>query len=153
MSCKFCQSVEGSVGRTGRLVHINRDGLCGPCATLLDKVKYQPERVSVDDMEWFDKQCLLNHKRGLFVPVAQRKILRVSHPPKWHCKRCHTPNEANRDFNYTNYCVMCADEIRRNRVMPAKAERKRRSDYGGTHFRPTVDVMHKSDRRLKVKSD
>lgn len=147
MACKFCLSVEGSVGRTGRLVHINRDGLCGPCATLLDKVKYQPERVSVDDMEWFDRQCLLNHKRGLFVPVAQRKVLRVTHPAPWHCKRCGTGRIGDQDFNYKNYCVKCADEIRHNRVMPPKSARKRRSDFD-RHHRPSNGAISPKNRGI-----
>lgn len=149
MACKFCQSVEGSVGRTSRLVHINRDGLCGPCATLLDKVKYQPDKVGVDDKEWFDKQCELNHKRGLFVPVAQRRVLKATQPLGWHCKDCGTQHIADRDFNYTNYCVACADKKRRGRDMPVYTNRKPRSDYGGNHFKPKQDGMTKTDRRVK----
>lgn len=149
MACKFCQSMNGSVGRTGKLVHINRDGLCGPCATLLDKVKYQPEKVSVDDKEWFDRKCLLNHKLGLFVPVAQRRVLRLTHPPKWHCKKCGTGHVTDQDFNYKNYCVSCADAIRRNRIMPPKTNRKRRSDFEGQHFRPKGGgIMTKQDKRV-----
>ena len=151
MSCKFCQRNEGDFGRTGtkKPVHINRDMLCGPCATLLDKVKYQPDKVDKQDTEWFERQCRYNFEHGYFVPVAQRKQLRATVKQKWSCKRCNTTNEANRDVSYTNYCVSCADDIRRNRVMPNRQERKTRSDKGGTHFRPTVDVMYKTDRRLK----
>lgn len=144
MACKFCQIVEGGVGRTGRLAHINRDGLCGPCATLLDKVKYQPDKLSVVDKEWFDKQCLLNHQRGLFVPVAQRRVLKVTHRAAWRCKRCGSGHVTDQDFNYVNYCVRCADEIRRNRKMPAKTDRKQRRDKGCEHRRAEGAISPKN---------
>lgn len=149
MACKFCQSIEGSVGRSGKLVHINRDTLCGPCATLLDKVKYQPDKVNAEDKDFFDKQCLLNHQRGLFVPVAQRKVLRVAHPPKWHCKKCGTGCVIDQDFNYKNYCIKCADEIRHNRKMPPKAARKTRSDKRGNH-RPSNGAISPKNRGIGV---
>ena len=111
-ACKFC-------GCTDK--HINRDTLCGPCATLLDKVKYQPDKVNFDD---FLRRCKLNYETGRFVPIAQRKLFKA----KWCCKRCGTLKEIDQDTNYKNYCVACADYIRNNRNMPPKATRKTRSD-------------------------
>ena len=114
-ACKFC-------GCTDK--HINRDNLCGPCATLLDKVKYQPDKLSTEQFDEFLRRCKLNHAHGRFVPVAQRKLFKV----KWHCKRCGSLRKIDQDHNYINYCIACAEYIRTNREMPPRAVRKTRSD-------------------------
>lgn len=120
--CKFCQMPEGAPsvgpGRRKGTIHINREGLCGPCATLLNKVKYQPEKVDKETMEQFVANCAWNLEHGYFVPVAQRRRLRAGLP--WTCKGCKRAEDLSvgltRDKHYTNYCVVCADEIRRERV-------------------------------------
>lgn len=110
-TCKFCQMPEGAPGGRTGVLHINRDGLCGPCATLLDKVKYQPDKLDKETMEQFEANCRWNLAHGLFVPVAQRRSLRDT---TWRCKACGRPegNEVVRANGYTNYCVVCAETIR-----------------------------------------
>jgi len=119
-SCKFCGATEGSIGRRGNAIHINRDTLCGPCYTLLEKVKRQPDKVAADEMVWFETACKQNITLGMFVPIVQRR------QAPWSCKRCG--KQTNRDEHYTNNCVSCAEEIRHNRLMPPKSQRKVRSD-------------------------
>ena len=119
MRCKFCTCTDK---------HINRDGLCGPCATLLNKVRLQPEKV---DMDAFLVHCKKNYMMGLFVPVAQRHLFKA----KWACKKCGTCKEIDQDPHYKNYCVACSDSIRHNREMPLKSKRKERSDKGKSRLR------------------
>lgn len=128
--CKFCQMPDGAPGGRGGVLHINRDNLCGPCATLLDKVKYQPEKVDKRTMEQFVANCEWNFRHGLFVPVAQRRALRAARNTTWRCKACNRSEaeHAIRAKGYTNYCTACADEIRIHRNMPPRGTRKTRSD-------------------------
>lgn len=129
MSCKFCGILEGATGRSGKVTHINRDGLCGPCATLLNKLSYQPDKLSMDEWNWFNDRCEKNRKLGMFIPVAFRGSTKIA----WSCRKCGKKN--NQDFYYTNYCTECADEKRHNRCMPPKSKRKQRSDKGLSHNR------------------
>lgn len=115
--CKFCQIEEEAIGRTNKPVHINRDRLCGPCYTLLEKVKRQPNKVTLEEWTWFNNVCKLNIMTGAFVPVAQRRELRKTIEVPWRCKRCSDAHILDRDNSYINYCVKCADEIRRGRDM------------------------------------
>lgn len=132
MVCKFCQMPEGARGGRTGVIHINRDKLCGPCATLLDKIKYQPEKVDEETMEQFKANCEWNFKHGLFVPVAQRRELRAGYVAQWRCKTCNRTEADNaiRDKSYVNYCVACAEDIRLSRCMPPRSMRKVRSDKG-----------------------
>lgn len=75
-TCKFCGLPEGAPGRNGKPVHINRDSLCAPCYRVLEKAKYQSDKLSDKEREWFDWMCEFNIKHGMFVPVAQRRMLR-----------------------------------------------------------------------------
>lgn len=128
ITCKFCQTPEGAPGGRTGVIHINRDKLCGPCATLLDKIKYQPEKVDEETMEQFKANCEWNLKHGLFVPVVQRRELRAGQG--WTCRCCGRPSSAAvlPDKHYKNYCVVCAEDIRHNRNMPLKSMRKTRKD-------------------------
>lgn len=131
-ACKFCQMPEGAPGGRTGVIHINRDGLCGPCATLLDKVKYQPEKVDEATLSQFLANCEWNFKHGLFVPVSQRKALRDAQNKVWRCKSCGR-SEADGILvanGYKNYCACCAEDIRCGRVMPLRSNRKTRSDKG-----------------------
>lgn len=132
LKCKFCQTPEGAPGGRTGVIHINRDKLCGPCATLLDKVKYQPEKVDEETMEQFKANCERNFKHGLFVPVVQRRELRAGITKEWRCKTCGRSEAENAIVakGYTNYCTACADEIRIHRNMPPRSVRKTRSDKG-----------------------
>lgn len=144
-TCKFCGIHEGAPDRRGDAAHINRDNLCAPCNYVLERVKRQPERLSVEDWDWFNGMCEFNIKHGMFVPVAQRRALK--HLKPWQCKQCGTLNDTNRDPHYTNYCVACATDIRCRRDMPV--HRRPRSDKGSTHYAPLrAAVITKPDRRL-----
>lgn len=130
LRCKFCGVGDGFIGRTNKPVHINRDYLCGPCYTLLEKVKRQPEKIRPDEWLWFSTVCKENMQSGAFVPIAQRRELRNTVKIQWRCKKCGCTGVLDRDNNYTNYCVKCADEIRRGRDMHRNntGRRKTRSD-------------------------
>ena len=144
-ACKFCGVAENTPDRRGNAAHINRDNLCAPCNCLLERVKREPDRLSVDDWNWFNEMCASNMKYGRFVPVAQRRELK--HLKLWRCKKCGTFNDTNRDAHYTNYCVACATAIRCNRDMPLR--RRQRSDKGGTHYAPLrADAITRPDKRL-----
>lgn len=111
-SCKFC---------TMSLVHINRDGLCAKCATLINKVKYTPDKVLPEERHWFDEQCKYNYKLGRFVPTPQRRVLKYGFDPVqdgWHCRCCGRPkSETVQPANgWKNYCMQCAEDIRKGRV-------------------------------------
>lgn len=142
--CKFC-------GVTDDIKHINRDSLCARCYRILEKVRQG--RSTQEEKEWHDEMCRFNIKHGMFVPIAmRRKLAHLKPAPVWACKKCGKKVITDRDANYINYCVACADEIRRNRKMPAKAERKTRSDKGGKHASPySSGIMTKPDRRVKNK--
>lgn len=145
-TCKFCAIEEGSIGRSGKAVHINRDNLCGPCATLLDKVKYQPDTLTTETFDYFLRQCKMNQETGRFIPVAQRKLFKV----KWHCRKCGTTREIDKDPSYSNHCITCAGIVRTEREMPPRSNRKTRSDKGGKHASPYANgIMTKLDRRIK----
>lgn len=129
--CKFCRMQEGAPGGRDGKLHINRDNLCGPCATLLDKIKYQPEKVDAETREQFVANCEWNFKHDYFVPVAQRRELRAKQV--WTCKRCGRQRQGELvkpDKSYKNYCEACAEDIRLCRNMPLKCNRKTRSDKG-----------------------
>ena len=128
--CKFCQLPEGAPGRSGKPVHINRDSLCGPCYTLLEKVKYQPDKIDAATMEQFVANCEWNFNHGLFVPLAQRKEWRSKQV--WHCNKCgrQCTADVRPDKTYKNYCECCAEDIRYNRNMPLNGTRKARKDKG-----------------------
>lgn len=126
--CKFC-------GITEETTHINRDSLCARCYRVLEKVRQG--RSTQEEKEWHDEMCEFNIKHGMFVPVAmRRKLAHLKPAAVWSCKRCGSTVAGNQDTGYVNYCVACADEIRRNRNMPA--HRKTRSDKGkmNSHLRP-----------------
>ena len=126
--CKFC-------GITEETTHINRDSLCARCYRVLEKVRQG--RSTQEEKEWHDEMCELNIKHGMFVPVAmRRKLAHLKPAAVWSCKKCGSTIAGNQDTGYVNYCVACADEIRRNRNMPA--HRKTRSDKGkmNSHLRP-----------------
>lgn len=129
-TCKFCQMPEGAPGGRTGVIHINRDGLCGPCATLLDKIKYQPDKVPPDEMEQFVANCEWNFGHGLFVPIEQRRALRAN--AVWKCKACGRREDKNvkQDKSYINYCEACAEDIRKARELPISSTRKTRSDKG-----------------------
>ena len=127
-TCKFC-------GITEETTHINRDSLCARCYRVLEKVRQG--RSTQEELEWHSEMCEFNIKHGMFVPVAmRRKLAHMKPQAAWSCKKCGTTIAGNQDTGYVNYCVECADEIRRNRNMPAK--RKVRSDKGKTnsHLKP-----------------
>lgn len=124
-SCKFC-------GITEETTHINRDRMCARCYRITEKAKQNV--LTPEESEWFEEMCRFNIQHGMFVPVAQRRRLRAEYPQQWSCKRCGTTRTANQDSSYVNYCVACADDIRRGRRMPA--DRKTRSDKGGKHYAP-----------------
>lgn len=126
--CKFC-------GITEETTHINRDSLCARCYRVLEKVRQG--RSTQEEKEWHDEMCEFNIKHGMFVPVAmRRKLAHLKPAAAWSCKKCGSTVVGNQDTGYVNYCVACADEIRRNRNMPA--HRKTRSDKGkmNSHLRP-----------------
>lgn len=126
--CKFC-------GITEETTHINRDSLCARCYRVLEKVRQG--RSTQEEKEWHDEMCEFNIKHGMFVPVAmRRKLAHLKPAAVWSCKKCGSTIAGNQDTGYVNYCVACADEIRRNRNMPA--HRKTRSDKGkmNSHLRP-----------------
>lgn len=126
--CKFC-------GITEETTHINRDSLCARCYRVLEKVRQG--RSTQEEKEWHDEMCEFNIKHGMFVPVAmRRKLAHLKPAAVWSCKKCGSTVAGNQDTGYVNYCVACADEIRRNRNMPA--HRKTRSDKGkmNSHLRP-----------------
>lgn len=145
-ACKFCGIIEGAPDRKGKLAHINRDGLCAPCYYILERIKYQPEALSAEQHKWFEKMCEFNIQHGMFVPIKQRRELAHLKPKQpWACRRCGATNEANKDLGYKNYCVMCADEIRRTRIEGQKPRSKTRSDKGSHHahyLRPSM-ASHK----------
>ena len=134
--CKFC-------GITEETTHINRDSLCARCYRILEKVRQG--RSTQEELEWHNEMCEFNIKHGMFVPVAMRRKL-VKPPVAWSCKKCGKTNITDRDFNYTNYCAACADEIRRSRDIPAGANRKKRSD--ANKKRGPVTFVTKPDKRL-----
>lgn len=126
--CKFC-------GITEETTHINRDSLCARCYRVLEKVRQG--RSTQEEKEWHDEMCEFNIKHGMFVPVAmRRKLAHLKPVVAWSCKKCGSTVVGNQDTGYVNYCVACADEIRRNRNMPT--HRKTRSDKGkmNSHLRP-----------------
>lgn len=126
--CKFC-------GITEETTHINRDSLCARCYRVLEKVRQG--RSTQEEKEWHDEMCEFNIKHGMFVPVVmRRKLAHLKPAAAWSCKKCGSTVVGNQDTGYVNYCVACADEIRRNRNMPA--HRKTRSDKGkmNSHLRP-----------------
>ena len=125
-SCKFCGIPEGMPDWRGDAAHINRDGLCAACNYVLQRVKYQPDKVTHEDQLWFDAMCELNFKRGMFVPVAQRRMLKAAQG--WSCKCGGTKEAHRRDSRYTNYCMSCATDIRRTRALPKGPMRKTRCD-------------------------
>lgn len=129
-ACKFCQTPEGAPGGRTGVIHINRDDLCGPCATLLDKIKYQPEKVDKKTMEQFVANCEWNLAHGLFVPIVQRRQLRAKSSALWRCKTCGRPEGDGVlvDKSYKNYCQACAEDIRIARIMPPRSARKVRKD-------------------------
>lgn len=129
-ACKFCGVAEGTPDRRGDSAHINRDGLCAACYYVLERVKYQPDKLSEDDWAWFVDMCAWNYKHGMFVPVKQRKELRANEP--WRCASCGQSDTLYQDDHYKRYCTTCAKEARRGRVMPE--QRKERSDKGKKHF-------------------
>jgi hypothetical protein len=146
MACKFCGIHEGAPDRKGKPAHINRDGLCAPCYYILERMKRQPDALTNEQHAWFEEMCRFNMKHGMFVPVARRRDLAHLKPNEpWICRRCGTTVEANRDNGYKNYCTMCADEIRLNRVSGQKRRSKTRSDKGGTHagYRRPSMAAHK----------
>lgn len=114
------------MGPGGKVLHINRDNLCGPCATLLRKVLYEPAKLLPEDWDWFNKQCEHNKATGKFIPVAQRRS------KEWSCKKCGKTGITNQDNYYIQHCIECADTIRHSRSMPDKSKRKERSDKGKT---------------------
>ena len=134
-SCKFCGVADGCTDRRGKPAHINRDGLCAPCNYILERVKYQPDKLTADALDWFVAMCEFNMKHGMFVPIKQRRELAHLKPVNWACRRCGTNKITNRDLTYVNYCVMCADDMRAERMERQKPRSafKRRSDAGGTH--------------------
>lgn len=134
-TCKFCGVTEGMPDRKGRAAHINRDGLCAACYNVLEKMKRQPGKLSYEDRRWFDETCQFNFKRGMFVPVAQRRTLRATQP--WSCAKCGNTNPVDRDDNYKKYCIICAQEARCNRRQCE--DRKKRSDIKQKHR--TVNMM------------
>lgn len=136
-SCKFCGIAEGGLDRRGKPAHINRDNLCAPCYYVLEHVKYQPEKLDAGTMDWFVAMCEFNMKHGMFVPIKQRKELAHLKPVSWACRRCGTNRITNQDFAYKNYCVVCAEEMRAERMERQKPRSafKRRSDLGGTHVK------------------
>lgn len=143
-TCKFCGTVERQLDRKGRPAHINRDDLCAPCYNLLERIKRTPDRVTPEEQAWFDDMCEANRAQrrrveemqrqakavGMrytgpekrFVPIAQRRV--------WACAHCGLSDERRRDIHYKRYCAACADTVRHHRSMPAKANRKERSDKG-----------------------
>lgn len=124
-TCKFC-----GIGEDTN--HINRDNLCARCYRILNKVRQG--LASAEEVKWHNEMCRFNMQYGMFVPVAMRRELAHLKPPKpWVCRRCGTTVESNKDKGYKNYCVMCADEIRFQRQLSQKSERKTRSDKGGKH--------------------
>lgn len=125
-SCKFCGISDGLPDWRGDAAHINRDKLCAACNYVIQRVKYQPDRLSHDDKLWFDAMCELNFKRGMFVPTAQRRILKSQQT--WACKRCGIKDMRKQDEHYINYCMSCAYELRSSRTLPRGAMRKTRSD-------------------------
>lgn len=131
-SCKFCGIAEGAPDRKGKPAHINRDGLCAPCYYVLERVKYQPDKLDAEQHAWFNDICRFNMQHGMFVPVAQRRLLQYLKPKEaWRCKKCGQTLEALRDESYSNYCTVCAETIRKSRAMPKV--RNTRSDKGGQH--------------------
>lgn len=124
--CKFCGVLEGEQDRRGAATHINRDGLCTYCYKLLADMRKDPEKVRVEDRAWYMKTCKENVAHGRFVPVALRKTLK-----KWACKKCGATR--GQDEYYKCYCSACADVVRHDRQMPAKSNRKTRSDKGSSH--------------------
>lgn len=136
-TCKFC-----GIGEDVK--HINRDNLCTRCYRVLEKVRRGV--ASAEENEWHEEMCRFNMQHGMFVPVARRRDLAYLKPMEpWACRRCGTTVEANKDNGYKNYCVVCADEIRANRVAGQKTRSKTRSDKGGTHagYRRPSMAAHK----------
>lgn len=125
-ACKFCGVAEGALDRRGAATHINRDGLCTYCYRLLPAVRKDPSSVEPSELAWYRSTCKHNIVNGLFVPAVERRKA-----AGWMCKKCGAAR--NRDDNYTNYCIGCADTIRRSREMPDKSKRKERSDKEKTH--------------------
>lgn len=124
-TCKFC-------GMGEDINHINRDNLCARCYRILTKVRQG--LASAEEEAWHEEMCRFNMQHWMFVPVARRRELAHLKPrPRWVCRRCGTTTESNKDNGYKNYCVMCADEIRRDRVDGAKRTRSKRSDAGTKH--------------------
>lgn len=134
-SCKFCGIAEGNTDRRGKPAHINRDKLCAPCNYILERVKYQPDKLDAGTMDWFVAMCEFNMKHGMFVPIKQRRELAHLKPVNWTCRRCGTNRITDQDFAYRNYCVVCAEAMRAERMERQKQRSafKRRSDTGGTH--------------------
>ena len=130
MTCKFCKAAEGSIGRTNKPVHINRDQLCGPCASLFDKLRYTPDKIAPAELSWFKKVVVYNKETGAYVP---RRFQDEPQRESWRCAGCG--QRIQRDQHYVNYCVFCAAAIRSNRRMPSSDKRKKRSDTGKPHRR------------------
>ena len=123
-TCKFC-------GIGENIKHINRENLCARCYRILMKVRQG--LASAEEEAWHEEMCRFNMKHGMFVPVARRgELAHLKPKPVWRCRRCGTTAESNKDLGYKNYCVMCADDIRRDRVSNQK-KRATRSDKGGKH--------------------
>ena len=105
--CKFCKAAEGVPGPRGKSIHINRDGLCGPCYTLITKMSLQPEKVHADERRWCGEICRYNALHGGYVPRQNMKG-----PKVWTCSKCGDTDEDNKDHNYTSMCHACAKATR-----------------------------------------
>lgn len=101
-TCKFCGCHIG---------HINRDGLCAKCATVINKACYAPEKLDAETLAQFKANCEWNLRHGMYVPSRYRPR---TTPPKGCCKKCgvrltvfNTPTKG-----YVQHCIDCAHKIR-----------------------------------------
>lgn len=103
--CKLCHASDDANH------HINKEGFCGPCYTLLNYMRYDIGSTSEEQRRRFFAYLEYNAQHNGYIPLQ----FRSKYPKRkkaWSCAKCGRLD--NKDTVYTSMCYPCADLVRRS---------------------------------------